>query len=430
MQLPPDVGRFGLSTPAPLSGTEACTTPISVHADPADWPAPVPALARPLGEAAPIGRAPALAELTTLRVGGPVGSYVEAHTEAELIDAVRQADAVGTPLLVIGGGSNILAADAGFPGVVVRDARRQVTLSADDRCGGVEFTATAGTTWDDLVREAIANQWGGFAPLSGIPGTVGAAPVQNIGAYGAEVAELLASVRAWDRAEGRPAQLPLARLRLGYRDSDLKRSLTDADIGGGRTWGPTGRWVVLSVTFSVRAASLSAPIAYAQLARTLGVEVGERVDARAVRDAVLELRRSKGMVLDDADHDTWSAGSFFTNPILTSEQAEALPAAAPRFPVTDHSRAVAGTRQAPVVEGLVKTSAAWLIDHAGFGKGFALPEAGADPAAGLSTKHVLALTNRGGACAADLTALRDAVVAGVHERFGVTLVPEPVHVGF
>nr|WP_139240766.1 UDP-N-acetylmuramate dehydrogenase [Actinomyces glycerinitolerans] len=401
---------------------------MSMHSDPADWPAPVPALARPLGSAA--GSTPCLAELTTLRVGGPVDSYVEARTEAELIDAVRQADAAGTPLLVIGGGSNILAADAGFAGVVVRDARQEVSLSADDRCGGVEFTATAGTTWDDLVREAIANQWGGFAPLSGIPGTVGAAPVQNIGAYGAEVAELLASVRAWDRAAGRPAHLPLARLRLSYRDSDLKRSLTDATIGGGRTWGPTGRWVVLSVTFSVRTASLSAPIAYAQLARTLGAEVGDRVDARAVRDAVLELRRSKGMVLDDADHDTWSAGSFFTNPILTRAQADALPDDAPRFPVTDHSRAVAGTRQAPVVEGLVKTSAAWLIDHAGFGKGFALPAAGAEPTASLSTKHVLALTNRGHARAADLAGLRDAVVTGVRERFGVTLVPEPVHVGF
>ncbi|MDU0348715.1 UDP-N-acetylmuramate dehydrogenase [Actinomyces sp. MRS3W] len=407
--------------------------PISVHADPADWPAPVPALARPLGRdgAEPGGRPPSLAELTTLRVGGPVGSYIEARSEAELIDAVREADTAGTPLLVIGGGSNIVGADTGFDGVVVRDARQEVTLSADDRCGGVEFTATAGTTWDDLVREAIASDWGGFAPLSGIPGTVGAAPVQNIGAYGAEVGELLASVRAWDRATGQPVQLPLARLHLSYRDSALKRSLTDADVGGGRTWGPTGRWVVLSVTFSVRAASLSAPIAYAQLAHTLGVEVGARVDARAVREAVLELRRSKGMVLDDADHDTWSAGSFFTNPILTQDAAAALPEDAPRFPVTDSTRAVAGTREAPVIEGLVKTSAAWLIDHAGFGKGFALSEAGAGTApASLSTKHVLALTNRGEARAADLVALRDAVVAGVRERFGVSLVPEPVHVGF
>jgi len=294
-------------------------------------------------------------------------------------------------------------------------------------CGGVEVTATAGTTWDDLVREAIASQWAGFAPLSGIPGTVGAAPVQNIGAYGAEVAELIASVRAWDRLRNRVVWLALGELGLAYRDSRLKQSLTDTEVGGGRLWGPTGRWVVLDATFAVRQGSLSSRIAYSQLAGALGVELGERVPERELREAVLELRRSKGMVLDSADHDTWSAGSFFTNPILTTEQAEQLPEGAPRFPVTDHSQVVLGTKAAPVIEGLVKTSAAWLIDHAGFSKGFAV-EAGAP--AGLSTKHVLALTNRGGATGADLARLRDAVVAGVRERYGVTLVPEPVQVGF
>ena len=185
-----------------------------------------------------------------------------------------------------------------------------------------------------ILRQAIASHWGGFAPLSGIPGTVGAAPVQNIGAYGTEVAELLASVRAWDRAQGRTVHLALTELGLAYRDSNLKRSLTDPVHGRGRTWGPTGRWVVLSVSFTVRQASLSAPIAYSQLARTLGVELGERVPATDVRQAVLELRRSKGMVLDHADHDTWSAGSFFTNPILSTQQAASLPEGAPRFPVT------------------------------------------------------------------------------------------------
>ena len=393
--------------------------------DPADWPASVEALGRTPGT--PTATAPALAELTTLRVGGPVGDYVETTSEAGLIDAVRQADADSVPLLVIGGGSNILAADAGFEGVVVRDARAEVDLVTDDPCGGVQVTATAGTTWDDLVRRAVASHWGGFAALSGIPGTVGAAPVQNIGAYGAEVAELLASVRAWDRAAGRTVHIPLSELRLTYRDSALKRSLTDPDVGAGRTWGPTGRWVVLSVTFHVHRASLSAPIAYSQLAGALDVEMGARVDAREVREAVLALRRSKGMVLDAADHDTWSAGSFFTNPILTDAQAAALPDDAPRFPVADHSRPTETLAGAPIVEGLVKTSAAWLIDHAGFAKGFALDGA---PRASLSTKHVLALTNRGGASAADLVALRDAVVDGVRERYGVTLVPEPVHVGW
>ncbi|QPL05043.1 MULTISPECIES: UDP-N-acetylmuramate dehydrogenase [Actinomyces] len=415
-----------LSAPEPGPTEEACLLPLS--AEPATWPEAVTALAHPLNAPTPT----TMAELTTLRVGGPIGSYAQTTTEDELIEAVREADDAGTPLLVVGGGSNILASDAGFDGLVVRDARQEVTLVSDSSCGGVEVTATAGTAWDDLVRQAIASDWGGFAPLSGIPGTVGAVPVQNVGAYGTEVAELLGSVSAWDRLRQRRVHLPLADLHLAYRDSDLKRSLTNASVGGGRTWGPTGRWVVLSATFHVRQDSLSAPIAYAQLAGALGVEPGQRVDARAVREAVLELRASKGMVLDDADHDTWSAGSFFTNPILTSEQAAALPEEAPRYPVTDHSRKVA-TRQAPVVEGLVKTSAAWLIDHAGFSKGDALAADGAvggGASASLSTKHVLALTNRGSATAADLAALRDEVIAGVEAAFGVTLVPEPVAVGF
>ena len=401
-----------------------CTVPLSVDVDPSAWPAPVQALAHSPGSDV---RPTTLAELTTLRVGGPVGTYVEATTQSELTEAIREADAAGTPILVIGGGSNIMASDAGFDGLVIRDARAEVSLVSDSVCGGVEVTATAGTTWDDLVREAIASQWAGFAPLSGIPGTVGAAPVQNIGAYGAEVAELIASVRAWDRLRNRVVWLALGELGLAYRDSRLKQSLTDTEAGGGRLWGPTGRWVVLDATFAVRQGSLSSRIAYSQLAGALGVELGERVPERELREAVLELRRSKGMVLDGADHDTWSAGSFFTNPILTTAEAERLPEDAPRFPVTDHSQVVLGTKAAPVIEGLVKTSAAWLIDHAGLTKGFAV-EAGAP--AGLSTKHVLALTNRGGATGTDLARLRDAVVTGVRERYGVTLVPEPVQVGF
>ena len=401
-----------------------CTIPLSADVDPSAWPEPVQALAHAPGSGV---RPTRLAELTTLRVGGPVGSYVEATTQSELTEAIREADAAGTPVLVVGGGSNIMASDDGFDGLVIRDARAEVSLVSDSMCGGVEVTATAGTTWDDLVREAIASQWAGFAPLSGIPGTVGAAPVQNIGAYGAEVAELIASVRAWDRLRNRVVWLALGELGLAYRDSRLKQSLTDTEAGGGRLWGPTGRWVILDATFAVRQGSLSSRIAYSQLTGALGVELGERVPERELREAVLELRRSKGMVLDGADHDTWSAGSFFTNPILTTAEAEHLPEDAPRFPVTDHSQVVLGTKEAPVIEGLVKTSAAWLIDHAGFTKGFAV-EAGAP--AGLSTKHVLALTNRGDATGADLARLRDAVVAGVRERYGVTLVPEPVQVGF
>ncbi|GAV94636.1 MurBUDP-N-acetylenolpyruvoylglucosamine reductase domain protein [Actinomyces denticolens] len=301
--------------------------------EPFEAPAPgVPTRARALGGPSPSS----LAELTTLRIGGRIGRYLEASTEEEMIEAIRRADASGTPLLVVGGGSNIVASDAGFDGLVLRDGREDVRVVSESACGGVEITATGGVAWDDLVRQAVASDWAGFAPLSGIPGSVGAAPVQNIGAYGAEVAELLASVRAWDRLAGRVVHLPLADLRLAYRDSAIKRSLTDAAIGGGRTWGPTGRWVVLSVGFHVRQAALAAPIAYSQLATALGAELGARVPAADVRRAVLGLRRSKGMVLDDADHDTWSAGSFFTNPILTAEQAASLPDDAPasRSPTT------------------------------------------------------------------------------------------------
>ncbi|MDN4478075.1 UDP-N-acetylmuramate dehydrogenase [Demequina sp. SYSU T00039] len=344
-----------------------------------------------------------LASLTTLRVGGPIGSLVEAGTEAELVDAVRAADADGTPLLVLGGGSNLLVGDRGFDGVVVRDTRADVSLANHGSCGGLEITATAGTPWDALVAQAVGSQWSGFEALSGIPGSTGATPIQNVGAYGAEVADIIALIRTWDREDGALRSLPLVKAQFGYRDSMLKRTMTDGP------WGPTPRYVVLDVTFHTRMASLSAPVRYQQLATALGVELGARVPIVDVRAAVLELRSSKGMVLDPADHDTWSAGSFFTNPIVP---AGSLPEGAPAYPVAG--------------EGMVKTSAAWLIERAGFSRGFA---AAPDAAASLSTKHTLALTNRGGASAADIVALARAVRDGVRERFGITLVPEPVTVG-
>ncbi len=359
-----------------------------------------------------------LAALTTLRVGGPVRDLVEPSTEAELIDAVRAADADGAPLLVLGGGSNLLASDAGFDGVVIRDARRDVDadvqLQNDGACGGLTITATAGVPWDALVDRAVHSKWSGFEALSGIPGSTGATPVQNVGAYGADVSQIVAQVRTWDRHTQSVRTLPLIKCEFSYRNSLLKRSMHGgADDGG--VWAPSPRYVVLSVSFHTRMASISQPIAYAQLAAALGVDERARVPIVDVREAVLELRRSKGMVLDAADHDTWSAGSFFTNPIVSAEQAAALPVDAPRFPP--------GPR-AP--EGSVKSSAAWLIEHAGFGKGFAVREGAA---ASLSTKHTLALTNRGGATAADLVELAHAVQAGVREAFGVDLTPEPVTLG-
>lgn len=359
-----------------------------------------------------------LADLTTMRVGGPIATLRETGSDAELIDVVREADATGIPLLVLGGGSNLLASDAGFDGVVVRDARRDVeadvSLVNDGACGGLTITAAAGVSWDALVERAVAHQWSGFEAMSGIPGSVGATPIQNVGAYGAEVADVIAQVRTWDRGRGEVRTLPLMSCGFSYRSSVFKRSMSGQGEDG-RTWTPTPRYVILSVTFHVRMASLSAPIRYAQLAQALGVEEGARVPIVDVREAVLALRRSKGMVLEAADHDTWSAGSFFTNPIVDPATAASLPPEAPRFPPGPHAPADA-----------VKVSAAWLIEHAGFGKGFALA---ADAPASLSTKHTLALTNRGGAKADDVVALARAVKAGVRERFGIELKPEPVVVG-
>lgn len=342
-----------------------------------------------------------LADLTTLRVGGPAGRLVDVDSEADLIDVVRTADADGTPLLVLGGGSNVLVADVGFDGVVVRDARRSIHVEDAYACAGVSLTICAGQPWDDVVLRAVTEQWVGVEALSGIPGSTGATPVQNVGAYGQQVSDTLAAIRVWDREQARVRTLPVGELGFGYRTSVLKRSLGPL--------GPTPRYVVLDVSLQLRFGSLSAPLRYGELARRLDVAVGERAPLAEVREAVLELRRGKGMVLDAADPDTWSAGSFFTNPLLVAEAAAVLPDGAPRYPTED---------------GRVKTSAAWLIEHAGFAKGYGLP----GPAA-LSTKHTLALTNRGDATAADLLALARVVRDGVRAAYGVTLEPEPVLVG-
>lgn len=363
-----------------------------------------------------------LADLTTLRVGGQVAELIDAGSEAELLEAVQRADSEGRPLLVLGGGSNLLASDEAFDGVVVRDRRRGVTVRESSACGGADVVVPAGHVWDDVVVEAIDNDWSGIEALSGIPGSMGATPVQNVGAYGQEIGDVLAFARTWDRGRGRIRTFARSELGLGYRTSILKRSMRgepgatdDAATPGTATgqppsaWGPTPRYVVLEVGLQLPLASRSAPIRYAELARALGVSVGERPPARDVREAVLALRGSKGMVLDPADHDTWSAGSFFTNPIVSEEVAAGLPEGAPRFPLGD---------------GLVKSSAAWLISNAGFERGFGLP----GPAA-LSTKHSLAITNRGSATAADIVALARTVRDGVVAAFGIELEPEPVLLG-
>ena len=333
-----------------------------------------------------------LANHTTFRLGGPARRFVEATTEQQLIDTVADCDSRGEPVLVLGGGSNVLIADEGFDGTVVKVATRGVRAEAGD-CSGAQLEVAAGEVWDDLVARAVAAQWSGMETLSGIPGSVGAVPIQNVGAYGAEVATLIQRVRTWDRAEGAIRTFAAAECGFGYRDSRFKRE--------------KGRHLVLRVDFQLPLGELGQPVRYPELARALGVAVGQRAPASRVRETVLAIRRRKGMVLDANDHDTWSAGSFFTNPILTPEQAASLPAEAPRFS--------AG-------EG-VKTSAAWLIQHAGFPAGH-----GSGPAR-LSTRHVLALTNRGHAATADVLALAREIRDGVRERFGITLVPEVNLVG-
>ena len=333
-----------------------------------------------------------LANHTTFRLGGPARHFVEATTEQQLIDTVADCDSRGEPVLILGGGSNVLIADEGFGGTVIKVATRGVRAETAD-CSGAQLEVAAGETWDHLVAHTVASQWSGLEALSGIPGSVGAVPIQNVGAYGAEVATLIQRVRTWDRSEGRVRSFAAAECGFGYRDSRFKRE--------------KGRHLVLRVDFQLPLGELGQPVRYPELARALGVEVGQRAPAVHVRETVLAIRRRKGMVLDENDHDTWSAGSFFTNPILTPEQATSLPAEAPRFS--------AG--------GGVKTSAAWLIQHAGFPAGH-----GTGPAR-LSSRHVLALTNRGRATTADVLDLAREIRDGVRERFGITLAPEVNLVG-
>ncbi|MBP0452417.1 UDP-N-acetylmuramate dehydrogenase [Kitasatospora sp. RG8] len=337
-----------------------------------------------------------LAPLTTLRLGGPARRLVTATTDDEVVAAVREADAAGEPLLVLGGGSNLVIGDAGFPGTVLRIATTGFALD------GTTLELAAGEVWAEAVARTVEHGLAGIEFLAGIPGSAGATPVQNVGAYGQEVAQSVTEVVAYDRRAGETVTLSNAECAFSYRHSRFK---ADPD-----------RYVVLRVRFGLADhGGLSTPVAYAETARHLGVEQGEPVGLREAHDAVLRLRSGKGMVLDPADHDTWSAGSFFTNPVLTAEQYDAFLALAAERELTAPAY--------PAPDGCTKTSAAWLIDKAGFGKGY-----GSGPAT-LSTKHTLALTNRGAATAEDLLALAREIRDGVRAAFGVELVNEPVMVG-
>jgi UDP-N-acetylmuramate dehydrogenase len=335
-----------------------------------------------------------LAPHTTLRIGGQADRLAVARTAAEVVDTVRAADASGEPLLLLGGGSNVVIADDGVPGtaLLVRSTGHTVEPLPD---GAVLVTAEAGEDWDALVAATVEMGLGGLECLSGIPGSTGATPVQNVGAYGVEVADVLVDVDLYDRRFGEVrAHVPAADLGLGYRASILKHR---------------DEAVVLRVRFRLRPDGTSAPIRYPELARALAVAPGETVAAPAARMAVLDLRRGKGMVLDADDHDTWSVGSFFTNPVLPAADVPDEPDL-PRWPAD-------GDR--------VKLPAAWLIEHSGFRRG----RPGPGGRVALSGKHVLALSNRGDGTACDLLTLAREVRDGVRARFGVDLVPEPVLVG-
>ncbi len=343
-----------------------------------------------------------LAPLTTLRLGGLARRLVTVFDERSLLEVVRTADAAGEPLLVLGGGSNVVLPDEGVGGTVVRIAVHGLAVSRHD--GQVLVTAAAGEDWEPLVALCVADRLVGIEALSGIPGLVGASPVQNIGAYGQEVAQTITQVRAYDRLERQVVTLPAAACGFRYRSSVFKTQ--------------PARWIVLSVTFALRLGELSETVAYAELARTLGIGVGERAPLEQVRRAVLGLRRAKSMVLDAADPDSRSAGSFFTNPLLSPTEADAL-----QERIRQELGADTSPPQWPGGDGRVKVSAAWLIEQAGFSKG------AFDGPVGISAKHTLALVHRGGGRTADLLAVAREIRDGVRARFGVELVPEPVLVG-
>ncbi|WP_276615039.1 UDP-N-acetylmuramate dehydrogenase [Gordonia sp. ABSL49_1] len=353
-----------------------------------------------------IRHAAPLADLTTLRLGGPARDLVRCPDTRGVVETVIDLDRQAEPVLIIGGGSNLVIADEGFDGTAVVIGSEKIEFGTGRESGRSHVTADAGVTWDDLVAATLDAGFGGLECLSGIPGAAGATPVQNVGAYGVEVSDVLREVQVLDRRSGGLRWVAPAELGLGYRTSNLKHR---------------DDFVVVAVSFWLNENRLSQPIRYRELSTLLGVEPGERVDAAAAREQVVGLRRAKGMVLDADDHDTWSAGSFFTNPILDAEEAamavrritEVLGAdiSVPSYPA-DAADSSAG----------IKLSAGWLIERAGFARGYPGP----DSPVRLSTKHTLALTNRGDATTDELLSLARDVRDGVHDAFGVTLRPEPV----
>ena len=342
-----------------------------------------------------VNREPAalLAPLTTLKVGGQADQLITVTTEAELVDAVSASDAAGRPVLILAGGSNVVISDEPFLGDVIRVHTRGVDVVDRSDCAGVTLTVAAGEPWDDVVSHAVGQDWVGIEALSGIPGSAGATPIQNVGAYGQEVSQTIAQVRTFDRQDKVIKTFATADCDFGYRSSRFRHN---------------DRWLVLDVTFQLAVGTMSTPVEYAELAQALSIDVGQRAPLADVRSAVLDLRQSKSMVINTADPDAQSAGSFFTNPLLTAEQAANLPSAAPRWPAS---------------QGQIKTSAAWLIEQAGFVRGFR------SGSAGISSKHTLALTTQSPASATDVIALARLIIDSVDQAFGIVLSVEPTLVG-
>ena len=327
-----------------------------------------------------------LRHYTSLRVGGPAKQFIDAHNENEIIAAIESAG--DSPILIIGGGTNILVADDGFDGLVIRITNHSLKAEID-ACSGATLTIGAGENWDELVKASIERGFAGLETLSGIPGTVGATPIQNIGAYGNEVSEFITRVRTYDREKREIKTFTNEQCEFSYRNSHFKSH--------------PGRYVIIEVQFQLRIGVESTAITYAELAKKLEIGVGEKAPVVATRKAVLELRAAKGMLLNPSDRDSWSAGSFFTNPIIDEAVAAKLPKGAPRW---------------PQVDGRVKTTAAWLIENSGIKKGDSLG------GARISTKHILALTNAANATAQDIAALAKSAQKSVADTFGIILEPE------
>ena len=362
---------------------------------------------------------PPLSAFTTLRIGGPPAALTAVDSLDQALQTLADLDESGTAYAPLGGGSNLVVSDDGVPFTVVW-LRHRGTAVLEETADRVRIRVDAGLDWDEFVASSVARGWSGVESLSGIPGSVGATPIQNVGAYGHDVSESVCGVLVWDRDARCVREFSREDCDFGYRDSMFKRT---------RRSDGTPRFVVLQVDFTLVQSDQSAPLLYAELAAALGAERGATAPLADVRDAVLALRRSKAMVLDAQDHDTWSVGSFFVNPVVSAEVADALPVDAPRWPVDslvgqDTGAAIATGGSAPVhaEQGNVKVSAAWLIEHSGFAKGFALPGS----SAALSSKHTLAITNQGSATSDDVVRLAQAIRNSVREGFGIELQPEPV----